>query len=286
MLVVVDESDKADAALREAVRMASSPGDALAALVLTPDTTALAPMRERLAAAGAAHAEMFATSHAVPRVVVQRADAWGADVIVVAGPDRGEHPRLLPSFAERVLRRAHCRVLVERPAEPGGWVLAATDLTEASLSAVLVAAEEARRRGAKLEIVYVMGFLEDEVAYIFELATPVVSPDTTPRDIAERRLKEAVARLGIEATCEVLEQPPADAIAIEARAIGAEVIVVGSHGRTRLGRLALGSISERVVSLAPCSVLVVKPTRAERRERSLTGRALRLLRRRSSAAPS
>lgn len=50
---------------------------------------------------------------------------------------------------------------------------------------------------------------------------------------------------------------PADFITREARDRGVDLIVVGSHGRTGLGRLLLGSVSERVIGHAPCPVLVV-----------------------------
>ncbi len=44
-----------------------------------------------------------------------------------------------------------------------------------------------------------------------------------------------------------------------AEEIGADVIVVGSHGRGAIERLLLGSVSEQVVRHAPCPVLVVRP---------------------------
>jgi nucleotide-binding universal stress UspA family protein len=43
-----------------------------------------------------------------------------------------------------------------------------------------------------------------------------------------------------------------------AEKVGADVIVVGSHGRTGFGRLLLGSVSEHVVRHAPCPVLVIR----------------------------
>jgi universal stress protein A len=51
---------------------------------------------------------------------------------------------------------------------------------------------------------------------------------------------------------------PFEAIASAARRLGADVVVVGTHGRTGLTRLALGSVAERVVALAPCPVLTVR----------------------------
>lgn len=43
-----------------------------------------------------------------------------------------------------------------------------------------------------------------------------------------------------------------------ATSLGADLVVIASHGRTGIGRLLLGSVAERVVRLAPCAVLVVR----------------------------
>jgi nucleotide-binding universal stress UspA family protein len=52
---------------------------------------------------------------------------------------------------------------------------------------------------------------------------------------------------------------PAHRVAALAQAIDAELIVCGTHGRTGLRRLLLGSVAEEIVRIAPCSVLVIRP---------------------------
>ncbi|HET9620815.1 MAG TPA: universal stress protein [Kofleriaceae bacterium] len=52
---------------------------------------------------------------------------------------------------------------------------------------------------------------------------------------------------------------PADEILQLAREIGADLILVGTHGRTGLAQLVLGSVAERVVREAECPVLVARP---------------------------
>ena len=51
---------------------------------------------------------------------------------------------------------------------------------------------------------------------------------------------------------------PAREIAAYAADAGIDVIVIGTHGRTGVDRLVMGSVDERVMREAPCSVLVVK----------------------------
>jgi nucleotide-binding universal stress UspA family protein len=55
---------------------------------------------------------------------------------------------------------------------------------------------------------------------------------------------------------------PREAIVEAARKTGADLVVVGSHGRTGIGKLVLGSVASHVVTHAPCSVLVVKLKKA------------------------
>jgi nucleotide-binding universal stress UspA family protein len=51
---------------------------------------------------------------------------------------------------------------------------------------------------------------------------------------------------------------PARVILDQARAVGADLIAMGTHGRSGADRLVLGSTAERVVALAPCPVLTVR----------------------------
>jgi nucleotide-binding universal stress UspA family protein len=59
----------------------------------------------------------------------------------------------------------------------------------------------------------------------------------------------------------VLEGSAASAIVACAEELGAGLVVVGTHGRTGLARLTLGSVAERVIRGAGCSVLAVRLAR-------------------------
>lgn len=62
-----------------------------------------------------------------------------------------------------------------------------------------------------------------------------------------------------EVQMEVRLGDPGHVITDRAEELNADLIIVGSHGRTGLTRLVLGSVAERVARLAHCPVLIVKP---------------------------
>jgi nucleotide-binding universal stress UspA family protein len=77
-------------------------------------------------------------------------------------------------------------------------------------------------------------------------------------------LKEAVQQIeascpGVRVTTKTAEGRPTKAIVDEARNWGADLVILGSHGRGPLRRLLLGSVSRAVRRSAPCPVQVVRP---------------------------
>ena len=64
---------------------------------------------------------------------------------------------------------------------------------------------------------------------------------------------------GIMTTPHVVEGLAYEVIPALAEKIGAEVIVIGSHGRTGMLRLLLGNVAEKIIGFATCPVLVVRP---------------------------
>jgi nucleotide-binding universal stress UspA family protein len=73
-----------------------------------------------------------------------------------------------------------------------------------------------------------------------------------------KAVKEAALKAGVTVQAFVMTGKPADAIIETARDKKADLIVVGSHGRTGLEKLLMGSVAERVIVLSACAVLVVK----------------------------
>ena len=99
-------------------------------------------------------------------------------------------------------------------------------------------------------------------------AAEFVPGATTPLSVAEdheREARETAARAadrlaGLGAPVEIVARQgdPATTIVEEAREWNADLIVVGSHGRTGLAKLLVGSVASHVVTHSPCTVVVVK----------------------------
>lgn len=197
--------------------------------------------------------------------LIGRADAWQADMIVVGSHSRSgfEHV-LLGSVAERVVRHAHCSVLVARPTPKSGVVLAATDLSDPSLPAIRAAAEEARRRNARLVVLSVVDW--SAAAWMAAAGAPFgIAPATASAELQQEShklllasLTQAIQRLDASGEARVVEGSPASTIVECAQELQAELVVVGTRGRTGLARLALGSVAEKVIQTATCPVLAVR----------------------------
>jgi len=80
----------------------------------------------------------------------------------------------------------------------------------------------------------------------------------------------SVAGRGRAAETQLRSGDVAEEIILAAGECGADLVVVGSHGHSVVGRFLLGSVSTRVLAHAPCSVLIVKPAAAAR---ALPGKA-------------
>jgi nucleotide-binding universal stress UspA family protein len=146
---------------------------------------------------------------------------------------------------------------------PPKHVVVATDLSESSHSALETAAFFAREHGATLELLHVF----DPSPYV-PLALPasgsalMSQASKEMREAIEKGLEEQAQKAfpGIDAKIVCLRREDAgEAIAEHAKSAGADLVIVGSHGRTGLKRVLLGSVAERVVRLSVCPVLVVRP---------------------------
>jgi nucleotide-binding universal stress UspA family protein len=134
-------------------------------------------------------------------------------------------------------------------------ILVGVDGSKYSLDAVKAAAKLAAERGIKT--VTLLNVIPTVVSDLGP--TPVAAPpgDLEAWEVFERP-KTILKEAGIEAKLLLREGDPAYEIIRTAETEGYDLIVVGHRGLSPIKAFLLGSVSNRVVSHAPCSVLVVR----------------------------
>jgi nucleotide-binding universal stress UspA family protein len=146
-------------------------------------------------------------------------------------------------------------------------IMCASDFSAASRPAFRKALELARSTRARLLIVHalfpVIPPLMGEGVYVSPTTWNQIEAGarrTAQRQLA--KLLQAARKSGVRANALVVEgATPADRIVRTARARRVDLLVLGTHGRTGLSRLVLGSVAGRVVATAPCPVLTVRARR-------------------------
>ena len=166
-------------------------------------------------------------------------------------------------------------------------VLVPTDLSDPANHALRYAIEEATLHRAKVTVLHVLtGHTGTEVYYVSDgppggAGQEAVDPSGggplrsfspphptvvrhDPGEVVRTQLQDLIRATGFPGTweVEVATGHPADAIVRVAQEGGADLIVMGTHGRTGLQHVLLGSVAEKVVRLAPCPVLTVRYAQA------------------------
>lgn len=135
----------------------------------------------------------------------------------------------------------------------------ADDGSEPAETALPLVKELAKEGGATVTIVHVVERVEGIGA--------VGIPHRADEREVQAHLAELASQLsgeGITASLEVkgdVGTRPAHAVAEVARNMGADLIVVGTRGHSAIGGLLLGSVTQRLLHIAPCPVLVVPPSK-------------------------
>lgn len=190
--------------------------------------------------------------------IVNLSEELGAGLVIVGSKGHSGMERLvLGSVSEGVVRYAPCSVFVVRkegleafPAK----ILLATDGSEESWHAVVVAAEFSGKLDSELHVVHVghevpVPHFESEVQTQFEeQAQETLAGEVQRTEKAGGKVAQTHLRMG----------PSAEEIVNLAEELGVGAVVVGSRGFGTLKRVLMGSVSESVVRHAHCSVLVVR----------------------------
>jgi nucleotide-binding universal stress UspA family protein len=290
LFVAIDFSPNSDEALRQAHDRALSTGAQLAVChivpkelrtnLLFPDISRIAALKfplemKQIAEAAAARVaeitgrtegefELIVDDGTPQALILNRAEEWLADLIIVGSHGQtSAADALLGSVTDSVIRHAHCPVLIVRPGKRTGRIVAGTDFSDPVLPALRAAGNEAERTGAELTVVHSLDMVWSLAAY------PALAFGGAPFNIsaeqikelelvATQRLKESLKQLNVTGDTLVTTGPAGTALLDIASERKADLIVVGTIGRTGLRRALLGSVAETVAKGAPCSVLIVR----------------------------
>lgn len=292
ILVGVDLSPGSTAALVEAARLAIGDGAVLHVLHVIQDlvlaeladATAIAPdALEQQAiddARGAIDAlladidtpddvRVEVVSGTPLKVLLDRIDTLAPDLVVLGLTGMGGARGSAGTFAAGTVRKSPRPVLLvhEGPDTAPATIVAGLDFSPAARRALDLAAGMAVRIGAALHVVHVYHGPWHRLRY----RAPVTTTDPAFRQQYVDRLQglvdDEVKRVasecpGLDARAVLVDRPGYGAGLVEyARGVEADLIVLGTAGRTNLRYLLLGSTAERVLRDLSCSVLTVPPSR-------------------------
>jgi len=133
-------------------------------------------------------------------------------------------------------------------------ILHPTDFSERSQYAFWLACSLARDYGARLVVLHVA---VPAVVYGEGVVVPP-SPEELRAATQEQLDRLQAPRADVRAERRLAEGDAVEEILRVAKEANADLIVMGTHGRTGLGRLLMGSVAEQVVRRASCPVLTVK----------------------------
>lgn len=265
IVVATDGTEASAGAVRTGVALARARGARLIGLSIAldnPEYSTLVPNLQEAAERNAREALKSFVDEAGPGVetvtrdatdpaqgIAAAADELNADLIVMGRQHKSALGRLLVGHTTAGVIGAGATPVLVVPRAARLWekrVLLATDGSSYSQAAAEAAGRLAAQTG---------------------LAVSVVSVVTTSHNDARRKeaqravtvALEHLRSLGLAADGEVAEGRPDEAIVRAAESAGADLIVLGSRGRTGLTKVLMGSVAERVIGHAACPVLVVKP---------------------------
>lgn len=135
-------------------------------------------------------------------------------------------------------------------------ILHPTDFSEHSEFAFRLACALARDYNARLILLHVLP--PTMVVYAGGPVPAEIWPSVEEVKENLRKMEGRTHHVRVES--QVMEGDPVDRILRAAAETHSDVIVMGTHGRTALMRLLLGSVAEAVLRKAPCPVLTAKPT--------------------------
>jgi universal stress protein A len=141
-------------------------------------------------------------------------------------------------------------------------ILVPTDFSEHSDKAIRQAADIAEQNSAKIHLFHVVDRLQqcavDYCIPIEDLERIQADSEAEARRKMEEETRKILESRKVDITFDVVVGTPLEEILKEESRTKADLIVIGSHGRTGLKRVLIGSVAERVMRESSCPVLLVR----------------------------
>jgi len=193
-----------------------------------------------------------------------------AELIVMGTHGRSGVSRFVAgSVTEHVVRRAEIPVLSVRaseqtePADGYDEILVPTDGSDAAGAAVDHGLELARAADARAHAVTVLDTGDMAASPTLSPPTEIVKQLETEHQNATDEIAAQAREDGLAATTAVLEGRPGTELLEYIDDHGIDLVVMGTHGRSGIDRLLLGSTTERLLRHASAPILAVTPTEAD-----------------------
>ncbi len=198
--------------------------------------------------------------------IIERAREMRADLIVVGSRGHGTiDTMVLGSVSAEVIDHTPAPVLVVRGGPIARVVLGWDGSPSASRAAGLLrtwplfgGAAVRVVSVADIEVPWWTGFPEDGSPNLVPIYLEAADASRRQHELLAREMTAVLRAAGLNAETDRREGDAATEILAAARASQADLIVIGTHGRTGLTRLLLGSVARNVLQHATCSVLVVR----------------------------
>jgi nucleotide-binding universal stress UspA family protein len=285
IIVGVDFSECSRSALEQAVRLASwnqaklrvihaiehlTISDAAEAFKLSEDQ-----IRREVRQGAIARLSVWAAETGAPKVhsrevifgppldvLLQETRSSHADLLVLGVTGESLLPYGAGTLATKCLRKAPCKVMLikESHARPFRRIVACVDFSETSREAVAQALRAASQDHAEVHFLHVFQPPWDYPMSFGDRVPAMADFEKNYRLVLENNLRKFVApAAGSQTVCALTEaKTHGHGIAEYCRRVDADLVILGTKGKTNLKYVLLGSTVERLLKELPCSVLVVR----------------------------
>lgn len=214
---------------------------------------------------------------AVVNEILESSDKMQADLIIVGTHGRqGLERLLLGSVSQALLEQSRCPVLLARETAPNKNILLCVDASSCSGGAVEWVAEQKWAASMNLVVLAVVHPLPasfsngTSVSAASEMLLQQQYEQARVYSVVDKWCKKLAIEIGRELVPYTLaEGEPKEVILQAANKWPADMLVLGSHGRSGLNKVLLGSVSQHVSAKAHCSVAVVRGREPGRFEQEL-----------------